>query len=414
MDILSYVMAKNKANDAIAAAIAALPTGVHLLGEVNYYADLPANPEDGDAYIVKYAGTTGEVPDGREFIWLTINNVGRWEAFGPDMSRYQETLVSGTNIKSINGESVLGSGDMRIATNQAFPQTWPTTGTTKAFCDAVNADSTAVEGMSFLGEVTWSDFPTGIANAEVVVQIMDGTGTSNKVIHLILTSGNVAPYRWEYTYWNNGTNVSGWIAFLSQSAADNRYLQLTGGTMSGDIKMGQSNKVITAQGDQLLANKNNYDAQVGNIGHRTYILSNGNDLIHTKGYADYQILDASNTSANPTLAGTEAALTALKLNGTSYKIDVGMSNPMTTAGDIIYSSDNSGTPARLAKGTTGDLLRVGTTGPEYSNALPYLTTAPVSANTNGGIIKVYLPATDEATTTKYSGYEYNFYEVVSP
>ncbi|MBR5286216.1 MAG: hypothetical protein IKU30_04895, partial [Clostridia bacterium] len=44
-------------------------------------------------------------------------------------------------------------------------------------------------------------------------EVMDGTGTSGKVIHLVLTSGNVSPYRWEYTYWNDGSNVSGWVAF---------------------------------------------------------------------------------------------------------------------------------------------------------------------------------------------------------
>lgn len=34
----------------------------------------------------------------------------------------------------------------------------------------------------------------------------------------------------------------------------------------------------------------------------------------------------------------------------------GMTNPMTTTGDIIYSSDNSGTPARLGVGSNGDVL----------------------------------------------------------
>jgi hypothetical protein len=36
----------------------------------------------------------------------------------------------------------------------------------------------------------------------------------------------------------------------------------------------------------------------------------------------------------------------------------GMANPMTTTGDIIYSSDNSGTPARLGIGLTGATLQV--------------------------------------------------------
>jgi len=39
-----------------------------------------------------------------------------------------------------------------------------------------------------------------------------------------------------------------------------------------------------------------------------------------------------------------------------------MSNPMTTTGDIIYSSNNSGTPARLAIGDEGSTLQVGGSG----------------------------------------------------
>lgn len=127
----------------------------------------------------------------------------------------QDKLVSGTNIKTIDGQSVLGSGDIPIRENRAFPSSWPTTNatSTKAFCDVVNADSTAIQGKSYLGEVYWSDLPSSLVNCEVVVEIMAGTGTSNKVIHLTISSGNVNPYRWEYTYWNNGSNVSGWIAF---------------------------------------------------------------------------------------------------------------------------------------------------------------------------------------------------------
>ena len=32
----------------------------------------------------------------------------------PNISTKQDTLVSGTNIKSINGESIVGSGDLKI------------------------------------------------------------------------------------------------------------------------------------------------------------------------------------------------------------------------------------------------------------------------------------------------------------
>lgn len=125
----------------------------------------------------------------------------------------QEQLVSGENIKTVNGVNLLGSGDLVIKTYQPFNPVWPTSGTTKAFCDAVNADAGASVALAYLGEVTFTDLPSGMVNAEVKVEIMQGTGTADKVIHLELTSGNRPPYRWEYTYWGNGQNVSGWIPF---------------------------------------------------------------------------------------------------------------------------------------------------------------------------------------------------------
>lgn len=110
------------------------------------------------------------------------------------------------------------------STYKFFPNSWTTSGiTTKAFCDIVNADTNATKGMAYLGEVEWSDLPRSMVNAEVVVEVMDGTGGSDKTIHLILTSGNVAPYRWEYTYWNNGSNVSGWIGFQPELNIQNNY-----------------------------------------------------------------------------------------------------------------------------------------------------------------------------------------------
>jgi len=215
--------------------ISQLPKGVVLVGTVDYYNDLPNNAEVGDAYTVRYKGTSGTTPSGAEYAWTES---GVWLFIGPDMSQYQEKLESGENIKSINNNSILGSGNLEIDTNQAFPASWSshTSGTTKLFCDTVNADSTATVGKTFLGEVTLNDMPFQ-GNAELYVEIMKGTGTSNKVIHLILTSGNVAPYRWEYTYWSNGTYVSGWVGFQTELKSGTNIKTINGTSVlgSGDI-----------------------------------------------------------------------------------------------------------------------------------------------------------------------------------
>lgn len=132
----------------------------------------------------------------------------------------QATLVSGTNIKTIDGNSVLGSGNLELSTYLTYPAGWTTNGTTKAFCDDIAADSSAVKGKAYLGEVTFSDLPASMVNAEVVVEIMDGTTAANKVIVLSLKSGNVAPYAWQYVYWDNGTNTSGWLNIGQQVQSD--------------------------------------------------------------------------------------------------------------------------------------------------------------------------------------------------
>ena len=95
-------------------------------------------------------------------------------------------------------------------TYKTYRAGWRTNSTTKVFCDSIAADTFAVVGDAYLGEVTCSDLPGGIVNSEIVVEIMDGTSSANKVIKLTLTSGNVSPYMWVYTYWNGGSNVSGW------------------------------------------------------------------------------------------------------------------------------------------------------------------------------------------------------------
>ena len=124
----------------------------------------------------------------------------------------QNTLVSGTNIKSINGYSILGAGNLEVNSHQGFKSGWPTNTTFQAFIEAIRDDASAIPGMTYLGELTCSGLPTGLNNAEAVVEIMKSAVASSKCIHVIVTSGNLDPYHWEYTYWNNGSN-SGWIAF---------------------------------------------------------------------------------------------------------------------------------------------------------------------------------------------------------
>lgn len=149
---------------------------------------------------------------------------------------------------------------------------------------------------------------------------------------------------------------------ISQDDADIRYLQLSGGTMTGSIKReGAFWKTETDTG-RVYA-----EATVGSITIGSNQTANddvrirtgaSSDVYHQKGSALKIMLDEDNTAANPTLAGTEAALESLKLNGTSYK--------------------------------------------NQPSSISYSTTTPTAANTDG--VKIVVLSSEPAT--RYDGWLY--------
>ena len=152
----------------------------------------------------------------------------------------------------------------------------------------------------------------------------------------------------------------------------------------------------------------------------------------------YELPEGTIVVGNPTLAGTEGALTGLQVGDTKYKVDSGMANPMTALGDMIYGG-NSGTPTRLAKGTAGQVLKVNEWGTNFAwgnetiksigntnsyipssvinyvtsaagndqalaaGYLQFTTTAPSANNTNG-YLKIVVLTSEPATY--YDGYYY--------
>lgn len=78
MDTIDTVL-KNHSDKIDAASL-----GIKYKGEVNYYADLPNSAEIGDAYTVKYAGSSGTTPDGTEYVWGTVSGTNQWINFSKD------------------------------------------------------------------------------------------------------------------------------------------------------------------------------------------------------------------------------------------------------------------------------------------------------------------------------------------
>ena len=83
-------------------------------GSVDTYADLPSLADNGDVYNVtstgmNYAWTGTEWDE----LGATVNLDNY--ALKTEVAAKQDTLVSGTNIKTINGASILGEGDITVA-----------------------------------------------------------------------------------------------------------------------------------------------------------------------------------------------------------------------------------------------------------------------------------------------------------
>lgn len=345
-----------------------LPNGMTYIGEVDYYADLPTtNVEVGYVYSVKYKGTSPSTElSGREYVWGKSGSTNQWIPVGPDDSMFgtvksvsadiglvvsgdatvnptigvhsdyklptnvewaakQDLLVNQENIKSINGNNILGPGNLNIRTYQIFPVGWVTDSTTKVFCDSVNADSTATAGMVYLGELTCTDFTTSginIYNGEVVVEIIEGTGISGKVIHLILTSGNVAPYRWEYTYWNNGINVSGWISFQPKMSAG------TGINIVNDVINTKIPECPTGTDGEFFLKC------IVASGVTTYSWVNMNDLSY-----EYMTVLKTNKIENVTELIIDEESTKVGVHPIVYGVFTDESIMLISANDLVYAKD---------------------------------------------------------------------------
>jgi hypothetical protein len=116
-----------------------------------------------------------------------------------------------------------------------------------------------------------------------------------------------------------------------------------------------------------------------------------NDVSSGAAPSGYVILDMKNNGVRKASVDKEGIIRTISPSGYSYNVNgslgtndwdtkgrvdsliavvsaLSLSNPMTTTGDIIYSSSGSGTPARLGIGTNGQVLKTSAGGiPEWAD-----------------------------------------------
>lgn len=130
-------------------------------------------------------------------------------------SKKQDNLESGVNIKTVNGFSLVGSGDVAIGTYRGIPASWDTNHTMADLIDSIAADTSAVPGESYMGTVHLSDLPENMIQAELIIEVMDQLG-SNKTVAFQLASADTSPYKWEYVSAYGATGV--WRSWIPASS----------------------------------------------------------------------------------------------------------------------------------------------------------------------------------------------------
>lgn len=117
MDIVTLGAALKGAKAYTDATITPLLGGVHYRGSVNYFNNLPSNPSEGDAYTVKYSGTSGTNPDGTEYVWAldTDDNTYKWIGFSPDT--YTKAEINVLLRGKINATIDLEDEEMLVLSN---------------------------------------------------------------------------------------------------------------------------------------------------------------------------------------------------------------------------------------------------------------------------------------------------------
>ena len=108
-------------------------------------------------------------------------------------------LISGVNVKTINGDSIVGSGNLAIKSYHTFGANWDTS-TIKKLCDSIVNDSAAEAGMSYYGKFTGSGLPSGLGQAEMTIDIIANDSANGKSLHLTVFSATNSPYKWEAQY----------------------------------------------------------------------------------------------------------------------------------------------------------------------------------------------------------------------
>ena len=131
-----------------------------------------------------------------------------------EVATKQDTLVSGTNIKTINSQSILGSGNINVGSGGSQSTWWGTSSTTASTtakvvtCADFSLTTGAIISVHFSTGNT-ADAPTLNVNSTGAKSIYVGNSVCNGTTNVLKWSANtVLTFMYDGTYWKYISSVS--------------------------------------------------------------------------------------------------------------------------------------------------------------------------------------------------------------
>lgn len=141
-----------------------------------------------------------------------------------EVATKQDTLVSGTNIKTINSQSILGSGNINVGSGGSQTTWWGTSSTTASTtakvvtCEGFTLTTGALISVYFSTSNT-ADAPTLNVNSTGAKSIYVGNSVCNGTTNVLKWSGNtVLTFMYDGTYWKYISSVSAGSVASSRGA----------------------------------------------------------------------------------------------------------------------------------------------------------------------------------------------------
>lgn len=128
-----------------------------------------------------------------------------------DLSTKQDTLVSGTNIKTVNGNSVLGSGNLTISFSQVYPGSGIAVSTGTGWSTSLATPTSDVVGISDSQTLSNKTLTNATLNSGYTEQVYAVSGTTpalsplNGSIQTWMLAANSTPTAGT---WNSGQSIT--------------------------------------------------------------------------------------------------------------------------------------------------------------------------------------------------------------